>query len=173
MYLFWSGNPSTPVAAGDSLQNGNQPPSEEIHYTVPSGQDGTYYIALKNYSATGNATFQLYSQPGQLQYQVAAGSLGGQPTDSAYAMTVGAVPVGGTTIENFSSRGPTIDDRVKPDITAPDGVSTATYGSHNFWGTSAAAPHAAGAAALFKAANRLTHPRQYRRPWNRGPPILA
>ncbi|MHB8159422.1 MAG: S8 family serine peptidase [Thermoleophilia bacterium] len=153
IYLFWSGNPSTWVAAGDSLQNGNQPPSEEIHYTVPSGQDGTYYIAINNFSATGDATFQLYTYPGQLQYQVAAGSLGGQPTDSAYAMTVGAVPVGGTTIENFSSRGPTIDGRVKPDISAPDGVSTVTYGSQRFWGTSAAAPHAAGAAALFKAAN--------------------
>jgi hypothetical protein len=154
IYLYWSGN-TTAVAAGDSWQNGNLPPSEEIHYTVPSGQSGTYYIAINNYnnSATGDATFQLYSYPGQLQYQVAAGSLGGQPTDSVYAMTVGAVPVGGTTIENFSSRGPTIDGRIKPDITAPDRVSTVTYGSQGFSGTSAAAPHAAGAAALFKAAN--------------------
>ncbi|MBK5225530.1 MAG: S8 family serine peptidase [Thermoleophilia bacterium] len=153
MYLFWSGNPTTAVAVGYSLQDGNQPPSEEIHYTVPNGKGGTYYVAIKNYSATGDATFQLYTYPGQLQYQVAAGSLGGQPTDSAYAMTVGAVPVGGTTIEYFSSRGPTIDGRIKPDISAPDRVSTVTYGNQEFWGTSAAAPHAAGAAALFKATN--------------------
>jgi hypothetical protein len=153
MYLVWSGNPSTAVAAGDSWQNGSTPPSEEIHYIVPMGRGGTYRVLINKYSATGDANFQLYSYPDSFQYQVAAGSLGGQPTDSAYAMTVGAVPVGTTTIENFSSQGPTIDGRIKPDIVAPDRVSTVTYGSQGFWGTSAATPHAAGAAALVKAGN--------------------
>ena len=61
--------------------------------------------------------------------------------------TVGAVPYYSPgTIEAFSSRGPTTDGRIKPDIAAPDGVSNATYG--NFSGTSAASPHVAGAAAL-------------------------
>jgi len=153
LYLFWSGNTNNPVAAGDSLQNGSQPPAEELHYTVPPGKGGTYYVAIRKYSATGDANFQLYSYPAPFQYQVAAGSLGGQPADSAYAMSVGAVPVGGTAIEYFSSRGPTLDGRTKPDIVAPDRVSTVTYGAQGFWGTSAAAPHAAGAAALVKGAH--------------------
>ncbi len=64
-----------------------------------------------------------------------------------------------TVLEDFSSRGPSQDGRVKPDLVAPDGVSTATYGASNgvaypsgtgFFGTSASAPHAAGAAALVK-----------------------
>ena len=39
---------------------------------------------------------------------------------------------------------------VKPDIVAPDGVDTVSYGAQPFYGTSAAAPCAAGAAALVK-----------------------
>jgi subtilisin family serine protease len=64
-------------------------------------------------------------------------------------------------IENFSSAGgtPILFDtagnrlstaqvRQQPDITAPDGAETVSFGS--FFGTSAAAPHAAGVAALMK-----------------------
>ena len=50
--------------------------------------------------------------------------------------------------EPFSSMGPTWDGRHKPDLTGPDGVSTEAYGAQAFFGTSAATPHAAGAAAL-------------------------
>ena len=54
------------------------------------------------------------------------------------------------TIEFFSSRGPTLDGRIKPDIASIDGVSVTGSGSFGspFFGTSAAAPHAAGIAAL-------------------------
>jgi hypothetical protein len=55
-----------------------------------------------------------------------------------------------STIEFFSSRGPTLDGRTKPDIASIDGVSVTAAGSFEkpFFGTSAAAPHAAGIAAL-------------------------
>jgi len=49
-------------------------------------------------------------------------------------------------IAPFSSEGPTSDGRIKPDICAPSVVSNATYGT--FAGTSASAPHVAGAAGL-------------------------
>lgn len=54
------------------------------------------------------------------------------------------------TIEFFSSQGPTIDGRMKPDIAAIDGVGVTAAGSFEnpFFGTSAAAPHVAGEAAL-------------------------
>jgi hypothetical protein len=58
---------------------------------------------------------------------------------------------------NYSSRGPTYDGRIKPDMAAPTHVSTSSYGSFSsrnrgFTGTSAAQPHAAGAALLAKQA---------------------
>lgn len=165
LWLYWSGNPNNPVAGGTNWQNGSQMPSEQINYTVPAGRGGTYYVKIERFSAAGDATFQLYSYPSSFQYQVTEGSLGGQPADSPYAMTVGAVPYGGTTIEYFSSRGPTVDGRTKPDIVAPDGVSTETYRvlygpGTPFYGTSAATPHAAGAATMIKAAYPAYTPSQ-------------
>jgi hypothetical protein len=55
-----------------------------------------------------------------------------------------------STIEFFSSRGPTLDGRTKPDVSAIDGVAVTGAGSFDapFFGTSAAAPHVAGTAAL-------------------------
>lgn len=55
-----------------------------------------------------------------------------------------------STIEYFSSNGPTLDGRTKPDIAAIDGVSITGAGNFEnpFFGTSAAAPHVAGIAAL-------------------------
>jgi hypothetical protein len=54
------------------------------------------------------------------------------------------------TAEFFSSRGPTLDGRMKPDIAAIDGVAISGAGSFPapFFGTSAAAPHVGGIAAL-------------------------
>ena len=76
---------------------------------------------------------------------------------SASAAAAGAFPSSEScadrthqTIEFFSSRGPTLDGRLKPDISAIDGVSVTAAGSFEnpFFGTSAAAPHVAGEAAL-------------------------
>jgi hypothetical protein len=49
---------------------------------------------------------------------------------------------------------------IKPDIAAADGVTTRTPGFNPFFGTSAAAPHAAGIAALIKSAKPSLTPAQ-------------
>ncbi|HYM22340.1 MAG TPA: S8 family serine peptidase, partial [Vicinamibacterales bacterium] len=55
-----------------------------------------------------------------------------------------------STIEFFSSQGPTVDGRTKPDVTGIDGVSITGAGSFPtpFFGTSAASPHIGAIAAL-------------------------
>jgi len=65
---------------------------------------------------------------------------------------VGALKYSTKKLEPFSSQGPTADNRPKPDVAAPDAVTTVSYGSP-FYGTSAATPHAAGAAALILSHN--------------------
>ena len=83
---------------------------------------------------------------------VAAGSLS-EPADHPLVITVGALDpafLDAFAAAPSSSRGPTSDGRPKPDLIAPTGVSSAI--TSGFGGTSAAAPHAAGAAALLKEA---------------------
>lgn len=79
-----------------------------------------------------------------VDFPVTAGSIA-EPADHRAVLTVGAASTtAADQVARFSSRGPTSDGRVKPDLISPTGPpSDAPFG-----GTSAAAPHAAGAAAL-------------------------
>ena len=80
------------------------------------------------------------------------------PADSQDAITVGAVDVNSPyPLEYYSSQGPTFGasgvcsgGSIKPDIAAYANVSTVSYGSTGFDGTSAVTPHVAGATALVK-----------------------
>lgn len=77
------------------------------------------------------------------------------PGDADGSITVGAVDWTNNGLKAYSSRGPTDDGRMKPDITAPTNtrVLTAT-GPRSVGGTSNAAPNAAGAIALIIAARK-------------------
>lgn len=131
------------LTASTGPQTCSQDPVEVL--TWVAGSSGFYHIAIARFSGAP-VTFDLYAISQDLQYSVAAGSLL-EPADNPNVTTVGAVywftP---GTIEPFSSQGPTRDNRIKPDLVAPDGVSNATFGS--FFGTSASSPHVAAAAAL-------------------------
>ncbi|MHB1390905.1 MAG: S8 family serine peptidase [Thermoleophilia bacterium] len=157
--LLYQAGGVTPVAGSALPQTGSQEPVESFTYTIPA--DGYYDVMVNNYHglAAGDANMDLFvfskSPP---HYQVAAGSLTGPPTDSSVGLTAGAVQVNTNTLEYFSSRGPTADGRIKPDLVGPDWVTTATYGVSGFRGTSAAAPHAAGAAALIRGAHPVYSP---------------
>ena len=81
--------------------------------------------------------------------RAAAGSVD-TPASSPYALAVGAANVANNSLEAYSSQGPTIDRRLKPDITGFDNVRRISTSSIASPGTSAGAPHVAGAAALIE-----------------------
>lgn len=70
------------------------------------------------------------------------------PGDSNSALTVGATGLTVDELEPYSSQGPTTDDRLKPDVSAPTGEQIFGYEEDGFAGTSGAAPLVAGASAL-------------------------
>lgn len=159
LYLYKDGL-QTPVAVSGNLQTGTQYPYEEIYYVVPPGMAGSYHLSIANAAADGSADFQLFCHFGVLEHQVADRSIAGQPADSPNVTTVGAVQVNTNDLMYYSSRGPTLDGRIKPDVAAPTHVSTMLSGPLGFGGTSGATPHVAGAAALLKEAKPAHTPDQ-------------
>ncbi|HXM76019.1 MAG TPA: S8 family serine peptidase, partial [Thermoanaerobaculia bacterium] len=148
----------TVVASSTARQSGVQPPTELACRVNASGAPETLGIGIRAYRTTGKPVrFDLFVYPGpNLEYQTPDGSVT-EPGTSPAALTVGAACWTGG-LEPYSSRGPTIDGRVKPDLVGPDSVSSFTFGpfqgcASGFAGTSAAAPHVAAAAALVKQAN--------------------
>jgi subtilisin family serine protease len=149
------------VARSAVTQDGDDPPKEQLAaYISVAGQ---YRLRVQRMSSpTPGATpekFQLYTPNVDIETSL-------QHTENSLAIpaeATGAYAVGATRgstltvpgvvdlaidkLEPFSSRGP-VGSSAKPNIVAPDAVSTSLTGYNPFPGTSAAAPHVAGAAAL-------------------------
>ncbi|MGY4706460.1 PKD domain-containing protein [Candidatus Bipolaricaulota sp. J31] len=146
--LFLYGPGGTLVASSTKTQAGTEEPTEFISYTAATG--GTYTIRIQRASGSPRR-LELFSIYQELSPHVASSSLPA-PANAAEALAVGAISWDRYTsgpAEPYSSRGPTNDGRTKPDLVAPDNVSTGVTPYYSpFQGTSAAAPHVAGAAAL-------------------------
>ncbi len=141
----------TLLAKSEESQSGSsgEAPLEGFVYEFDS--EAIYQVAIENPDgkARGDATFDLFIEPSEIDPKliIAEHSLG-SPADTEKAFSVGATHWDGDRLELYSSQGPTTDGRVKPDIAAPSKVDTASYSPESFAGTSASAPHVAGAAAL-------------------------
>ena len=142
------------VSRSTDVQGKGGAPVEFIEYFA--GRAGTYGISVVRVGEAEPKDLRVWSWHHDIEYPVPTSSLG-IPSDAHGALSVGAIhrdqwDLG--TVASYSSRGPTADGRIKPDLVAPSGVTTASYGMDRlFGGTSAATPHVAGAAALLKSAN--------------------
>lgn|GEM_PF-3536602 len=187
VYLNWNqyGNSVTDLnlyvfdkmgaTAGSStnLQTGTQIPEEDVEFQYdPSRAPYRATVVYAGGSVPSTLDITLFSFDNNFAIPIAASSLT-DPADAHGATAVGAIPESAYAIakpspEPFSSQGPTNDGRLKPDLCAPDGTMTYTYGKVDglavffpdtaqwvfldpeagAFGTSFTAPMAAGAAAL-------------------------
>ena len=145
---------SDAVATSENNQvgAGNDIPYEWISIDHGDIANGEYCLAVNQTSGAAPSWIQLllWGASDDLQNYVSARSIG-NPAESRNAgmLAAGAAPFSNTsTIESFSSQGPTTDNRTKPDIVGADGGTSSTRGT--WYGTSQASPHVAGLAALVK-----------------------
>jgi len=158
LYLYRKqGNSWVFIDKSTNQQNGAQWPIEYLDNYSTSVS--TYWgVAIKRYNATKNVKLELTTNGCNslpVEYNVPFGSVT-IPADSPYAIAVGASSWTNDNYHLYSSRGPTSDFRIKPDFSAPSGVSSETYGNKSFFGTSASTPHVAGALALLKGKTPFT-----------------
>ncbi len=155
-----SGSMSTVTAGIDwAIQNKNVYGINVINLSLgtSASSDGTdaTSLAVNNAAANGIAVAVAAGNSGPAKYTV------GSPGAAADAITVGAMAdVGelGFNLAQFSSRGPTADERTKPDIAAPGYYITAakantSNGYVTYSGTSMATPFTAGVIGLMIDAN--------------------
>ena len=137
---------------GTNIQDGSaySYPYESIYYILPP--TGTYCLAVRSIDGTTPSWVQLRVRSKQeLAYHSLNGSIS-NPAESANSglLAVGAAPWSNpNVIDYYSSRGPTPDDRIKPDIVGASNTTSVSY-NYPFSGTSASSPHLAGLAALVK-----------------------
>jgi hypothetical protein len=150
------------LATADLVQDGNDNPQEQLIYRNTGDSTITVQLVVVKFAGEGRRIKMFVFGP-SAQYVTPRGSVFGHPavTSVVAAGAIRASDPGLDTIESFSSQGPVFiafpvqEQRPKPDLTAIDGVSVTGAGgfSTTFFGTSAAAPHVAGIAALLKSAD--------------------
>jgi subtilisin family serine protease len=128
-------------ARGDPAVDGRS----QISYRV--GEVGSWRLAVMRLAGPA-VRVDIFSRTiGFGRFAVARGSIA-TPADAKGAIAVGATVWESDRLTDYSSNGPTVDGRLKPDLVAPTDVTV--HPGIPVGGTSAAAPHVAGAAALLR-----------------------
>lgn len=137
------------VASGAEPRRGkkNQFPFQEVQFESERGE--VYFMLFQRTRGTTDNVLDVILPFGELAdwaqeplYSVTT------PADAEGALSVAATGLDADDLEEYSSQGPTQDDRQKPDIAAPTGEFVTGYEERGFSGTSGAAPVVAGAAGL-------------------------
>ena len=132
-----------------TTQSGTQEPKEYMKKTSPAGTYGMAIYRKKGTKAGMNLRAFKYDGGGSFKYYQRHRSMN-TAAECKEVIAVAAVPQAVFFTgpqSSSSSQGPTLDGRTKPDVAAPTYVRTSVKSS--FSGTSAAAPHVAGAIALY------------------------
>lgn len=163
LYLYDS--QFTEVDRSTWLQDGNDDPFEIVSGTNTTSTTATYYVAILNYNGTAGARkLQLWTDASLESAARKSVSSSFGHANAIGCISVGAIDAssaqrassaeGPALLYSFDSNGNPISSiqLVKPDISALDGVETYVgqqgYFLNPFNGTSAAAPHIAGLAAI-------------------------
>ena len=135
--------------ADDPQDGGDSSPTETLVARCPGARAWVRIEPGSREIDPSGLTAWLYSRRG-VEPSVVQDGIGvlTLPADARSGLAVGACDRFEAVVPDYSSWGPTDDGRTKPDLCAPDFVSTGTYGPLGFAGTSAAAPHVTGFAAL-------------------------
>jgi hypothetical protein len=145
--------------ASERFQTGPNPaaPIEFVRPDCDTFSDYDYLVIFLNEPGGGTDldVIEFMVNGGEVEGSTNPYSSSGPAADtkSPGALAVGAVdPALGNQIASYSSRGPSNDNRVKPDISAAACISSFAYSLFGcFNGTSSASPTAAGVAALARA----------------------
>ncbi|WP_455234574.1 S8 family serine peptidase [Thiogranum longum] len=149
------------VARSDVNQSRFNDPVELVTFSYQSSRAPySVRVAYSDGTDPSGLDITLFSFNHNFEHWVAESSLM-DPANAHGAFTVGAVnqlnwQQANPPIRSYSSQGPTNDGRPKPDLVAPDGTASMTFGVSN--GTSFSTPTTAGAAALLTEQNGWSSP---------------
>jgi hypothetical protein len=168
LYLF-DGDSFAQLDASTKIQNGNDQPFEMVDWTNNTGKTVHAQIWINRKTGAASRELELFTLGNTgLNFQTTGDAIFGQQAVPGVIAVAAASAGSPSSVEAFSSRGDstvytnfltqTKDVRQTLDGTAIDGVQTdigqlGIWPHNPFYGTSAAAPHAAAIAALVKQAN--------------------
>lgn len=133
------------VAVSRNRQSGETAPNEFVAHLADPGR---HTVRVRATEAMAPVPIRVFSLGHDIMPYVPESSILA-PGNAEEVFTVGTIALGNWQSgpqQPYSSQGPTSDGRLKPDLMGLDGVTNFAY--PQFWGTSAAAPHVAGAGAL-------------------------
>src|SRR5262249_377904 len=114
------------MAKSDDEQAGNGPPLETIHFERKGIKGQHFLLLLKNAKVNRSLdvhVFVSHTTPAQMVPENPAGSVS-SPASASYSVGVGAWDVDTNDLAEYSSQGPTDDNRLKPEVTGPAGIAS-------------------------------------------------